>query len=84
MPGTGGAAETGAAYVFKRQSTGEWGPGVEVTVAATETRSGRDFGAAVAVSGTFAVIGAPNDGRTTARATHAGSAYFVDLQSVLP
>jgi hypothetical protein len=83
-PGTGGAAETGAAYVFKRQATGEWGPGVGVTVAPNDTHSGRDFGAAVAVSGTFAVIGAPNDVRTTARTTHAGSAYFVDLRSVLP
>jgi hypothetical protein len=55
-----------------------------VTVAPNDTHSGRDFGAAVAVSGTFAVIGAPNDVRTTARTTHAGSAYFVDLRSVLP
>jgi hypothetical protein len=84
MPGTGGSTEKGAAYVFQRQATGEWGPGVEVTVAPTDTISGRDFGAAVAVSGTFAVIGAPNDVRTTARATHAGSAYFVDLRAVLP
>lgn len=54
-----GMAGTGLAYVYARQSNGSWE--LEDTLQAPSPAGGDQFGAAVSISGTIAVIGAPRD-----------------------
>ena len=51
---------SGSAYVYERSGLGVWSEQVELH--ATNTNSGDSHGTAVAVSGDYAVVGAPQDG----------------------
>ncbi len=66
----------GAAYLFERNEGGadNWGEVMKLT--ASDPQAGDDFGNSVAVSGAFAVVGAPGE---DAGGTDAGAAYVFDL-----
>ncbi|HFQ93726.1 MAG TPA: hypothetical protein ENK32_06935 [Anaerolineae bacterium] len=64
-----GAADTGAAYVFAYEN-GSWGQQAKLT--ADTGASGDQFGFFVGLSGSYAVIGAPQDDDA---GSNAGSAY---------
>ena len=51
-------SSTGAAYIFER-SSGVWPATETVKLVASDASAGDQFGASVAVSGTYAVVGAP-------------------------
>ena len=66
----GGPTEAGAAYIFVQSGT-SWTQQAELT--ASDAQAAAEFGAAVAVNGTTAVVGAPF--QTVGAKTNAGSAY---------
>ena len=70
------ASNSGAAYIFERNSSGQWVQTAKLKPSAPEENS--EFGkAAVSISGTNAIIGAPSD----ADQTKPGSAYIFEQQS---
>jgi len=73
-PGTNaGGDDAGSAFVYTRQSEGtnsDWVEQAELT--ASNAAAGDQFGAAVAIDGNTAIVGAPLDDTTD---TNAGSAY---------
>ena len=71
----GGVANTGAAYVF--DVTAGAAPAPAVTLRNPDPAAYDRFGAAVAVSGTTAVVGAPNV--KVGEVQYAGTAYLFDL-----
>jgi hypothetical protein len=80
---SGGLISAGAAYVYKRQAAGTWSAGVEVNSDPGDVVGSRLFGGAVSLSGTYALIGASNDVSPPSTA-RTGTAYVVDVRSVLP
>lgn len=71
-----GSSNTGAAYVFDRQSDGTWSQVAKLTT--TDAASGDFFGFSVALTGNRALVSAFRDDDG---ATDAGSAYVFDRQS---
>ena len=68
-------SQSGSAYVFDCSSF----PCVQVSkLTASDAAAGDNFGTSVAVSGTTAVVGAPNDDDA---GTESGSAYYFDLSA---
>ncbi|MCG3136945.1 MAG: hypothetical protein HJJLKODD_00783 [Phycisphaerae bacterium] len=67
---TTGGYDGGSAYVFR--PTGEW---IEQRIVASDGLGGDGFGTAVAISGDWAVVGAPTDDYTNPSLTDAGAAY---------
>jgi hypothetical protein len=65
---TGGAAQSGAVYVYRRDAGGSWS--LEVTLAATAPQAQTDFGRAVAIDGDVIAVGA--DGATDQGLDEAG------------
>ncbi len=83
---TGDTGETntlsgaGAVYAYQRDSAGVWGQ-VQI-LRASDRDSGDAFGAAVAHTGTLAVIGAPGeDGGQESPESAAGAGYVFEMQS---
>lgn len=72
------AASGGAAYVFRRNSSGAWVQ--RQRLASTETQAGDAFGAAVAIDKSMIVVGAPNvdfeDSSSTPDGHMAGGAAY--------
>jgi hypothetical protein len=67
------APNAGAAYVFKRDAGGAWSE--EKKLVGGDSLANDFFGTSVAVSGNFAVVGAPEEDRT---ASNAGAAYVFE------
>jgi hypothetical protein len=63
--------DSGSVYVFRRQAAGTWTQ--EAKLLASDGQAGDRFGSAVAVSGDFALVGAPWDDD---RGLDAGAAYL--------
>jgi hypothetical protein len=83
VPGTGGTASAGAAYIFRYLPTGAWDAGVEVNSAPSDIIANRSFGAAVSLSWPFVVIGAGGDAAAApAAGVRSGTAYIINAQSV--
>lgn len=72
LVGAPGAAESGAAYVFSRDSARGWQQ--QARLAAPDPGFGDRFGASVALSGPVALVGAPDDGNM-------GSVHAFDHQA---
>lgn len=64
------ATDAGAAYIYHRTATNTWDSGVKIM--ASDGQADDNFGYNVAVSGDYAVVGAPNE---DAMATDAGAVY---------
>ena len=79
--GNNTVAESGAAYVFRRNGSGVWSQ--EAYLKASNTGANDQFGTAVGVSGDVIVVGAPNEDSSTTgvnpasneSAAEAGAAY---------
>ncbi len=71
--GDAGAAEAGAAYVFTRGPDGTWAETQKL--AASDLGEKDHFGAAVAIAGSFVVVGAPNEAFDK---TKAGAVYVFE------
>jgi hypothetical protein len=81
-PGTAGTVGLGAAYLFKHQSNGTWATGIAVPTDPADVRAQRSYGIAVALSSTYAVVGADTD--QTSIGVTSGTAYVTVLSSLLP
>ena len=66
-----GGIDTGAVYTFQRSGINTWGAGTKVVASDAETYD--YFGASVAISGDYAIIGAPEEDE---RGDNAGAAYI--------
>ena len=69
------AANSGAAYAFKRDSSGNWIE--QQKLSPGDLQSSDDFGFSVSISGNYAVVGTPFDDDTAG--TNQGSAYVFEL-----
>ena len=68
----GGTWDAGAAYIFRRTDTNTWDAGTKIM--ASDKQAGDYFGISVAISGDYAIVGAPWE--DPGGITDAGSAYF--------
>jgi hypothetical protein len=75
-----GVANAGAAVLFRRQADGTWDAGVAVDSSPGDVAASRSYGDSVALSGSFALVGAGSDvtGPPTP-AIRSGTAYVVDV-----
>ena len=69
------AANSGAAYAFRRDSSGNWIE--QQKLSPGDLQSSDDFGWSVSISGNYAVVGTPFDDDTAG--TNQGSAYVFEL-----
>ena len=69
---------SGAAYIFKRTDTNVWTEHTKLKASTPAT--GASFGISVAISGNYAVVGAP--GETVSGSSMAGTAYIYYYDSV--
>lgn len=67
------ATDHESAHIFERDELGSWTK--ETVIIASDGRIDDRFGASVSVSGTFAIIGAPNDND---KGANSGSAYIFE------
>ncbi len=76
---SGGVVDSGAAYIFDRSEDGEENWGWVRRINGPSFEAGANFGAAVAIKGNIAIVGAPNDDRV---AVDAGAAYVFNRDNV--
>jgi hypothetical protein len=69
--GNDGPSNSGSAYIFRRTGTNTWDAGTQIV--ASDRQQGDEFGRSVAISGDYAIVGAPYN---SAGATDSGSAYI--------
>jgi hypothetical protein len=66
-----GGSDAGAAYIFRRTGTNTWDSGKKIV--ASDAAANDNFGQSVAISGDYAVVGAPRKG--SGALINAGAAY---------
>jgi len=74
--------DAGAAYIYERNSKGLWNQVQKIV--ASDRRNGDNFGASVAISGNYAIVGSPYDDEDTSGGNYiwnAGSAYIYERNS---
>jgi hypothetical protein len=86
-----GALDSGAAYLFERSESNNWGEdspnGFQTETAILRAPNGEDddeFGYSVALSGDGIVVGAPKEDGASNSSTYGGAAYAFQTGSVIP
>jgi hypothetical protein len=72
-----GTAQSGAAYIFERNGSGNW---IEQTILrASNLKTNNNFGYSVSIDGNYAIVGAyQEDGSSTSTAFNCGAAYIFE------
>lgn len=79
-PGDGSASESGEAYVFRRTGDNSWTQGEALLVGGSGLAGGDDFGRSVALSGDYALVGAPGANDTDVDSSGTGAAHLFRRQ----